>query len=329
MSNIEVVGLGALNIDRLYRVERLLTDGEAVVDEAGSFPGGSAANTIYGLARLGVNTGFMGVVGGDAEGKMLIEDFRKVGVDTSQIRVASQAKTGSVLCLSDRRGRRSLYITPGTNDWLAMGDLDIAYLNRAGLLHLSSFAGERQFELSLGLTSALDPSTRLSFTPGALYSRKGLRALRPIIGRTHVLFTNRDEIGELTGEDVVGGARSCLEQGCKIVAVTLGQGARLKLGNGANSRIVSAVCYIRDAESEYIVPAGERDRESKVDTTGAGDGFAAGFLYGLLGGKGPGECGRLGDAVARFSISRMGARQGLPTRNQLARRYGELYSGPG
>ncbi|GAH69180.1 unnamed protein product, partial [marine sediment metagenome] len=46
--SIEVVGLGALNIDRVYRVERILSDGEAVVDKAGLFPGGSAANTIYG-----------------------------------------------------------------------------------------------------------------------------------------------------------------------------------------------------------------------------------------------------------------------------------------
>ncbi len=57
MCNIEVVGLGALNIDHLYRVERILDDGEAVVNEAKSFPGGSAANTICGLARLGAREG--------------------------------------------------------------------------------------------------------------------------------------------------------------------------------------------------------------------------------------------------------------------------------
>ncbi len=57
MSKIQVVGLGALNIDHLYRVERILDDEEAVVNEAKSFPGVSAANTIYGLAKLGVNTG--------------------------------------------------------------------------------------------------------------------------------------------------------------------------------------------------------------------------------------------------------------------------------
>lgn len=63
MNHIEVVGLGALNIDRSYRVEHILDDGEAVVDETELFPGGSAANTIYGLARLRVNTGFIGMLG--------------------------------------------------------------------------------------------------------------------------------------------------------------------------------------------------------------------------------------------------------------------------
>jgi ribokinase len=62
MNDIEVVGLGALNIDHIYRVQRILNDGEAVVTESISSPGGSAANTIYGLAKLGVKTGFLYLV---------------------------------------------------------------------------------------------------------------------------------------------------------------------------------------------------------------------------------------------------------------------------
>jgi ribokinase len=62
-----------------------------------------------------------------------------------------------------------------------------------------------------------------------------------------------------------------------------------------------------------------------VDTTGAGDAFAAGFLYGLLKKKNLEICGRLGDIVAQFSIKKVGARAGLPTLAQLSRRYRELY----
>ena len=81
--NIEVVRLGALNIDHLYRVERILEDGESVVNETLSSLGGSATNPIYGLARLGGAIGFCGIVGDDAEGRIFIEDFEKASVDTT------------------------------------------------------------------------------------------------------------------------------------------------------------------------------------------------------------------------------------------------------
>jgi len=322
MSNIEVVGLGALNIDHLYKVERILDDGEAVVNESKSFPGGSAANTIYGLAKLGVNTGFAGVVGDDTEGKILVDDFQKAGVDTSQIRVKPGAKTGSVLCLSDRLGRRSLYVVPGANNQLTIDDLDLTYINQARIVHLSSFADDRQFKVLLGLIDRLDLSTKLSFAPGALYAAKGLKALTPILSRSYVLFINQNEIGQLTGEDVTVGAEICLKQGCHIVAVTLGRGMRLELAD----RTVSAVGYIRDAEGEYVVESDRRGTGAEVDTTGAGDAFATGFVYGLLKEKDLSQCGRLGDIVAQFCISKMGARQGFPTLNQLNQRYRELYS---
>jgi len=319
MSNIEVIGLGALNIDHIYQVERTLEDGETVVNEAESFPGGSAANTIYGLAKLGVATGFAGVVGDDAEGRILIKDFQKVGVDTSQIRVKHEAKTGSVWCLSDRSGRRSLYVMPGANNLLTMNDLDLTYINQANLLHVSSFADDRQFQVLLELINGLDFKTKLSFAPGALYATKGIKALAPILTRAYVLFINQNEIEQLTGEDVINGADSCLKQGCQIVAVTLGRGKRL-----ASNKTVTA--YIRDAKSKYVIEAARRTRISALDTTGAGDAFTTGFLYGLLKGRGLEECGRLGDIVAQFSITEVGARQGLPTLNELSQRYRELHN---
>ncbi len=324
MSNIEITGLGALNIDHLYKVERILDDGETVVSKAKSSPGGSAANTIYGLAKLGVNTGFTGVVGDDAEGKILIQDFQKAGVDTSQIRVKPGAKTGSVVCLSDRLGRRSLYVTPGANNLLTMDDLDLTYINQARMLHLSSFADDRQFKILLELMDGLDLSTKLSFAPGALYAKKGLKALAPILSKTHILFINRNEIKQLTGEDIRNGAKSCLKQGCSIIVVTLGKGISLELGKGTNHRTVTATCYIRDAKTEHAIQSSNQAVVSQADTTGAGDAFATGFLYGLLRGKGLEECGRLGDIVARFSITKLGTRQGFPTLNQLAQRYREL-----
>lgn len=313
MSNIDVIGLGALNIDNIYQVERILEDGEAVVKESSSSPGGSAANTIYGLAKLGVNTGFIGVIGDDADGKILLKDFQKVQVDISQIRVKHQARTGSVVCLSDSSGKRTLYVLPGANSLLTMDDLDSDYINRAEILHISSFADDKQFKVSLELMNKLDLNIKVSFAPGALYAAKGLKALAPVLGRTHVLFINQSEIRQLTGEDFIAGAESCLKYGCHIVVITLGKGTTYKN--------IKATSYIRDANSEYIVEPGEKRTTSTLDTTGAGDAFAAGFLYGLLKDKGLEECARLGGLVAQFSITKMGARPGLPTLNELSQRY--------
>jgi ribokinase len=316
MNAMEVIGLGALNIDHIKIVERILEDGEAVVLDSGSTPGGSAANTIYGLARLGVSTGFCGAVGDDDYGRTLLQDFQKVGVDTSQIRIKKGAKTGTVLCLSDQLGRRSLYVVPSANSLLTKDDLDPTYINQAGMLHLASFADEAQFRVVLELVERLASSVRLSFTPGALYAAKGLKSLAPILKRSYLLFINQSELRQLTGKDVVNGAESCLKQGCQMVVVTLGTGGKIKKTN--------AVGYIRDAEREYIIEPLSRSIGAEVDTTGAGDAFTAGFIYGLLKGKNLEDCGRLGNLVARFSITKMGAREGLPTLKELARHYQEL-----
>jgi len=155
-----------------------------------------------------------------------------------------------------------------------------------------------------------------------LHAIKELATLSPILNRTHLLFVNQREIWHLTGEDVLNGAKSCLKQGCRMVVVTLGKGMRLELGR----RTVTAVCYIRDAENEYAIEPSSRDIISEVDATGAGDAFAAGFLYGLLNGKELNECGCLGDIVARFSLTKLGSREGLPTSTELAQRYHELYN---
>ena len=321
--NIEVIGLGALNMDHLYRVDRILNDGETVAEEVLSTPGGSAANTIYGLARLSVSTGFIGAVGDDTDGKLLVEDFQKAGVDTSRIKVKRSARSGFVLCLSDRRGKRSLYVNPGANNLLTNDDIDLHYVNQSNMLHVTSFANDRQFQLTRELVAKLDSTVKLSFSPGMLYATRGLEALAPILERTYALFLNHAELRQLTGEEHVVAGVERLRQGCQIIVVTLGKGQTLKRDKGR--RAVNTVAYIRDTSGEYVIEPGRQGIATVADTTGAGDAFATGFLYGLLNGKGPEECGRLGNIVAQFCITKLGARTGLPARSELAQRYYELY----
>ncbi len=311
---IEIIGFGALNIDQIYSVTRILSDGEAPVTEFHLSPGGSAANTLYGLAKLGVGGGFVGVTGDDEAGRLILKDFGKVGIDTGQIRV-KQAKTGTTLCLTDKRGRRAIYVSPGANSLLDSDDIELDYIRKAQILHLSSFAGERQLEIQKQLMERIPPSVKVSFAPGSMYAARGLADLSTIMKSTHILFLNRMEIEKLTGEEFQKGAQSCLRLGCQIVAVTLSEGIKRKVS--------SAACYIATGDREYIIEA-KRVKRVAGDTIGAGDAFAAGFLFGIMKGENLEECGYLGHIVAQLSLARPGARAGLPSLRRLNQRYGKL-----
>jgi ribokinase len=176
---------------------------------------------------------------------------------------------------------------------------------------------DAQFDLSQKIVERLSPKVKLSFSPGALYTARGMKALRPFLARTHIIFINRDEIEKLTGEDYQLAARKCLAVGCKSVAVTLGKGMK------HDSQTI--VAYIRDGHNEWYIDAGRPSREKVADTTGAGDAFAAGFLFGLLEGKELELCGRLGHCAARLSLKCSGAKGGLPTRRQLEQQLLTLY----
>ncbi|UCH42679.1 MAG: carbohydrate kinase family protein [Dehalococcoidales bacterium] len=347
MQTIRVVGFGAMNLDELYRVQSVLADNETTVGEYQSSPGGSSANTIYGLAKLGISTGFIGVVGDDEAGGLLIKDFREVGVDTNQIKVKENTKTGKVLGLTDYYGKRALYVAPGANSLLNMDDVQLEYLKQTEFVHLSSFVDEEQFEIQKKVVDILPPSVKISFTPGAIYTRKGLNTLAPILEKTDILFANESEINELTGASYRIAARHLIDRGCRTVIVTLGKQtlkeideSQLMMFEDSNHpRVLSPQAapsfisnndrfanYVADANDEYVIESAKVVR--KKDTTGAGDAFATGFLYGLLIGKGIEECGRLGSIVAQLSIKQMGARRGLPNQNGLRRRYQELYNQP-
>jgi ribokinase len=226
-----IIGLGALNVDRIFRVERLLSDGESAIKDGGAFSGGSAANTIYGLSRLGVPAGFCGAVGDDENGRLLVSDFKTAGVDTSHIIILQGTDSGTVFCLSTPR-KRSLYVLSGANGLLSLEDIDLSFINSAEYLHLSSFVDDAQFVISRDVIKKLSPQVRLSFTPGALYAARGMKALEPFLARTDILFINRDEIEKLAGEDYHKAAATCINTGCKAVAVTLGKG----INGGADHR---------------------------------------------------------------------------------------------
>ncbi|MBM3119200.1 MAG: carbohydrate kinase family protein [Chloroflexi bacterium] len=313
MAKIEIVGLGAMNVDRLYQVSKIVVDGEQIVTDFVSLPGGSAANTIYGLAKLGVKTGFVGAVGTDEDGKELLGDFKAAAVDISQIKV-KKANTGSTICISDKLGRRAIYVSPGANSLLNTEDVHLAYLNQAKMIHLSSFANDKQFKLQVNLVKKLKNSIKVSLAPGMLYATRRLKTLVPLLERTYIVFMNRSEIEQLTGKDFRAGAQECLKLGCQIVVVTLGRG----LVKSKNKTITAYIC---ESGRSYEIESGAESSKFRLETTGAGDAFAAGFLFGFLRGKPIEECGSLGDIMAGLAIREVGARKGLPPLAHLSQSY--------
>jgi ribokinase len=301
MKRFDVVGFGALNVDKLFKVNKIAeAEEESFIENCVEACGGSAANTAVALARLGCKVGFIGKVGCDREGSMLLNDFNKEGVDTSGVIRAKRGKSGSVMGFVNKDGARALCIDSGINDTIKLSEINTEYVSQARFLHLTSFVGEASFQTQKKLLAALPETIKVSFDPGVLYARRGLAQMEPIIKKSYVLMPNAVELELLTGKaDYCKGADALIGKGVKIVAVKLG-------GDG---------CYVTDGRERHLI---EAFKVKVVDTTGGGDAFCAGFLYGLLNNKSLYECGRLGNFVASRCTMKMGARTGLPFAKDLA-----------
>jgi len=293
----DVIGFGALNVDKLCHVNRIACGGEeSFVLSISEAAGGSAANTILGLARLGIKTGFIGKVADDHEGKLLLNDFRKEGVDTKGIAVAKQGRSGNVTAFIDKTGERALYVHPSVNNTLTLKEINIEYAESTKFMHLASM-DEKPFKTQRQLVEML-PEVKISLDPGEIYARKGLAKLAPILRKCYVFMPSENELKLLTSRPFRKGATFILKHGVDIVAVKLGRKG----------------CYVTDGKENYLI---EPPDAKAVDKTGAGDAFCAGFLYGLVRGKDLYECGRLGNFVASRCIEKIGARAGLPRASDL------------
>jgi ribokinase len=300
MTEFDAVGFGALNVDKLFKVDRIAAaEEESSVIDYSEACGGSAANTIVGLARLGCKVGFLGKVASDPDGKMLRQSFKNERVDMEGITIVKIGRSGKVMGFVDMDGERALYIDPGVNDNIEPKNLSLAYAANTKLLHLSSFVGEQSFQTQKWLVESISNKVKLSFDPGALYARRRMTGLRSIIRRTTIMLPNAGELALITGKnDYKEGARLLLNEGVKIIAVKLG----------------SKGCYVTDGKESHLVTP---FKVKVIDTTGAGDAFDAGFLYGLLNETALDDAARIGNYVASKCITAMGARTGLPTLEEL------------
>ncbi|TKJ48087.1 hypothetical protein CEE34_00570 [Candidatus Aerophobetes bacterium Ae_b3a] len=315
-STMDVVGLGALNIDMVYEVDNLASlEIERGREKTGSHQefkglwkllknkgklrmksgGGSAANTIYALGRMGFSCGYLGKTGKDEEGAFLQKELKEAGVDTRKIR--QNTRSGICLVLLDKSKDRSIIILPNANDTLSYSELDIDYINKAQFLHMSSFVGRIPFEAQKLV--ATKTKVKISFNPGEPHATKGIKELAPILEHSFILFLSQREAEILTNKDYKKGVKKLLGYGMEIIACTLG-----KKGS-----------YVLSRDKELEVPA---DKSEAIDTTGAGDVYTAGFLAGLLKKLPLFECARLATKAAAQSIKGYG-RSFYPDRRFLNR----------
>ncbi len=287
----EVVGFGALNCDMICKVDKIPSPGQEVgVISVERQPGGSAANTIVGLARLGIRTGFLGAVGDDITGEQLISDLQKEHVDVHGVDRLN-GNTGTALAFIDAKGERTIYVLPSVNDDYALEHFD--YLRDVSILHISSFVNPEQLRVQVACAMrAKAQGTQVSFSPGNVYTTLGLEQLRSLIKAASIVFLNDEESQTLTGLAYEESADDLLHLGAQTVIITRG----------------SSGCYIATKREHLSVPA---FKTAIQDTIGAGDAFAAGFLYGELRRASLYQSGLYGNYLASKCVTELGARKGL------------------
>ena len=328
MPSFDVIGLGALNVDRIYGVPRVVTDGAELIQGGTAAAGGSSANTVYGLVKLGLRCGFIGAVG-DEDADIVLGSFTEVGVDTSRIVRKAGAPTATVFAFADPLGRRAMYVHPGANALFSSGDVDAAYLADARLLVISSFAGEVPLAVQKAAVAALPEAALLALSLDALWAQAGLGALAELVARSTIVFANADELVELTGRELPAAAEALLALGCRTVVVTFGGGTQRPPWMAVEPQGLAGapvMCWMASADGQQALAAHPTHEGAVVDGTGAGDAFAAGFLWGYLAGEPLLRCASLGHVAAGFCLERMGCRAGLPTREALLARHARHFA---
>ena len=288
--NAEVIGFGALNVDKLYSVENIASkDEESFIKSETDTPGGSAANTIVGLARLGCSTSIIGKIAEDEDGDLIEYNLALNGVYRNNLIYSENGSTGKCLGFVDKNGERCLYIDPGVNDDIKIGEINPLNIMRCKIMHYTSFVGD-SFNTQIELLEKLNDETVLSFDPGMLYVKKGFDELKPILERTDILLINESELRLLCNNNesslkelVIG----LLDFGIETVVVKQGSKGVFAMNNDEE-------CFVDSFECDV------------VDTTGAGDSFNSGFLYSFLKGYDLEKSCKIGNWVASKSIEGFG-----------------------
>ncbi len=311
---LDVFGIGNAIVDVLSHAddeflvrEGLVKGGMALIDAARAetlydsmgpaieVSGGSAANTVAGLAGFGGRVGFAGRVRDDQLGAVFAHDLRALGIDFDVAPATEGPPTGRCLILVTPDAQRTLNTYLGAGADLGPEDIDEARIARARITYLEGYlwdppAAKAAFRKAAAVAHGSGRKVAFSLSDSFCVDRWREEFVHLAEHEIDVLFANEDEIKSLYRTDSFDVALRRIRGHCEIAALT-----RAEKG----SVVVSGdEVHVVDPEPAATV----------VDTTGAGDLYAAGFLFGLSRGLDPAACGRLGSIAASEVIGHMGAR---------------------
>ena len=312
----DVLGIGNAIVDVLARCEdqfladnnlpkghmRLIDTAEAdalyeVMGPAIEVSGGSAANSMAGLASFGGNAAFIGKVADDHLGEVFGHDLRAAGV-TYETKAASEPgrlPTARCMIFVTPDGERTMNTFLGTSVALGVKELDEQMIKDARITYLEGYLFDPQeakeaFAQAAHIASQAGRKVALSLSDGFCVDRHRATFRALIKGGIDILFANEDEILSLYETQDFEEACNQVRSECDLVAIT----------RGATGSVIIT------PDERILVPA-ELVNEV-VDTTGAGDLYAAGFLFGYANEFELAKCGRLAALAASEIISHMGAR---------------------
>ena len=259
--------------------------------------GGSAANTILGVRQLGGTTGYAGKTAADELGEFFLKDLRAAGVRI-EVPPAGEGHTGTCVVLVTPDAERTMLTHLGVSATLSDADIDPGDCGRAEWVYVEGYlfgTPENQSAARAAIKAAKAGGAKVALTVSDPFLVNAFKAdfLELIGGPVDLLFCNLDEARGLTGKRA---AKDCAD-------ALAAYGPRLALTMGAEGSLL-----VDPLGLEHVPGV----KTTAIDTTGAGDMYAAGILYGLTNGLEFEQAGRVGSLAAAKVVSQMGARLAEP-----------------
>lgn len=257
--------------------------------------GGSAANTVTGVASFGGKAGYIGKVADDALGKRFTEEFRAAGVAFDTPPRPLPPGTARSLIAVTPDGQRSMNTYLGASTLLTSSDIDAGLIRAGAVTFLEGYLFDRDdakaaFVRAAEIARAADRKVALTLSDTFCVDRHRESFRHLVSGHVDILFSNEAELLSLYESADLGAALQIARQACPIVIVT----------RSAEGSLVAA-----GDETAKVAPI---PVAKVVDTTGAGDQYAAGFLFAHARGRTLPECGAIASLAAAEVISHMGPR---------------------